>query len=639
MGTSDTKIALERILSADVNDITKTFIEELFASYHDKETGEFRQSNFLPTDEIELTSKEYKWVDGKITTTLGMLVFNRYLLERTGIIEHLHYWNRPIDKSGLGALDVAVNNLVILDKITTKDLGNYIDSRDRFGFWCAAFLSVSISSALLRPMDNVNKRKAELFEQHKEVLSSGNPVEQIMTINSIEKELMGMVRKNLEDDTGYDMYASGDGNLDNNYKTINVMRGAVFNNATKRYDIVGNSLMDGVQKKDITAFANSVLAGAYPSAVGTAEAGYMSKIILALLQSEHIDPNPDSDCGSTSTIPLTVTNKNKQYVLYRYIDNGGKKELITLTNVDSYVGKTINLYSPQGCRQTAICGKCAGRVFHNLGVTQVGLLTTQITQKMLNLKLKSKHDLSQSAGIIPEEYLFLNKNDYCSVDKGIMYNKVTMRFFIPRILEDDSVCGFVREATSISCMGIFPVKFYDKNDNEISSTLMTVPSMLTFNLYLDIQEDPDNYIVTYEPGSEVCSMKTQQTVANVERFINQVYIHSKSAQIPYSLMTEMMFRCLQINNIDLTGPSFTYELMARRVCRKGNDTFAKAYGQNKGIDQMSYEKKPFREAVQESGALQGILFQDVSRSINTGLAQTLNGVEPTETPLERVIKA
>lgn len=634
-----TKIGLERILKVEVNQITKTFIEELFASYHDKETNQFKESNFNPNDKIILTKKEYKWVDGKVDTTLGMLLFNRYILERTGIIEYLHYWNRPLDSKGLESLNTAVNNLVIMDKITTKDLGNYIDSRDRLGFWCASFLSVSISPGLIRPMDNVNKRKNELFKEYESDLNSDNPVVQILAANKIEKELMGMVRENLKSDIGYDMYASGDGNLDNNYKTINVMRGAVFNNATKKYDVVKNSLMDGVTKKDIPAFANSVVAGAYPSAVGTAEAGYTAKIILALLQSEHIDPDPNSDCGTKSTIPLTITEFNKQYVLYRYIDNNGKKELTTLDNINSYVGKTVNLYTPQACKNTAICGKCAGRVFHNLGVTNVGLLITQITQKMLNLKLKSKHNLSQSAGIIPEKYLFLDKNNYCYLENGLMRNKVTMKFFIPKMLEDEAITGFYKEATGISCMGIFPVKFYDKNNKEIFSTLMTVPAMIEFNVYEDIQEDLENYIITYEPESDVCYMRIEQNVGNVERFINQIYLQSKIAQIPYNMITEMMFRCLEINKIDLNGPSITYELLSRRVCRNGSDTFAKTFGSNPNVDQMSYKKQRYREAVQKAGVLQAVLFEDLSTGINTGLAQTLNGIEPTATPLEKIIRS
>ena len=629
-------LAKDRILSANVNDINKAFIEDMFASYHDKESNQYMQANFVPTEVIKLTKQEYQWVDKEVVTTTGMLVFNRYILERTNIIEHLGYWNTPIDKKGLNGLTAEVNNLAILNKITMEQLGQFIDSRDRLGFWCASFLSVALTPSLLRPMVDVEKRKAELFKQYENEIRSNNPVIQTMTVNKIEKELMGMVRNNLKNDSGYDLYRSGDGNLDNNYKTINVMRGSVFNNTTKKYDVVESSLMGGVKKKDITAFSNSVLEGAYPSAVGTADAGYMAKIILALLQSEHIDPNPDSDCGTEKTIPLTVTNKNTKYLLFRYINDNGKKVLTDLHNINNYVGKTVQLYSPQCCERDAICGKCAGRVFHNLGVTNVGLLVTQVTQKMLNIKLKSKHDLSQNAGIIPKEYLFLNDNNLCYVEDGIMKNKAKVKFFIPRLFEE--LDGFIREPTVVSCMGVFPVKFYDKNDQEILSTMLIVPAVLNFNIYDDIQEDMDNYIITYEAGSDICSLGIQKNIANVEYFINQIYLYSKSPQIPYNLMTEMMFRCLDINGIDLTGPAITYELLARRVCRSGDKPFAAVYGKNPNADPMGYEKLRFRDAVQQAGVLQAVLFQDISSGMNKGLAATLNGKKSTPTPLEKIVK-
>lgn len=631
-------LAKSKILSVNVNDITKSFIEELFAGYHDKETNQFKQANFTTTEEITLTQKEYKWVKGTIKTTIGKLLFNRFVLEQPNIIEHTGYWDTTIDKKGLSKLTVAINNLALHDKITIEQLGDFIDLRDCLGFWCASFLSVSITPSLIRPMENVEKRKAELFKQYEKEIKSDNPVRQTMTVNKIEKELMDMVRENLKSDSGYDLYRSGDGNLDNNYKTINVMRGAVFNNITKKYDIVENSLMNGVKKENITAFANSIVAGAYPSAVGTAEAGYLAKIIMAILQSEHIDPDPKSDCGTKSTIPVTITNGNKQYFLFRNIDVNGKVVLMTLDNISEYVGKTVNMYSPQCCSKDAICSKCAGQIFHMLGVKNVGLLVTQITQKLLNLKLKSKHDLSQNAGIIPENYVFLNSDTkYYSVENGLLKNKFKMRLFIPRLLEE--LQGFVRESTNITCMGIFPVKFYDKDDHEVFSTLMTVPTELCFNVYNDIQEDVSSYIVTYEIDSDICFLEMQKSVKNVEFFINQIYIYSKSPQMPYNLLTEMMFRCLEINSIDLTGPSIAYELLARSLCRYGDYSFAKVYSKNPNIDQMSYRKLWFREAVHEAGALQAILFQDISAGMNKGLSQTLDGKKPTYTPLEQIIRA
>lgn len=635
-----TQVCVDKILEKKPEEITKGFIESLFASYHDKTTNEFKESPFKATDRFVLTKDKYPYVKDKETTSLGLLIFNRFALERTGVIQHLGYWNNTLDAKGLKKLSSVVNNLCIEDKIDTKILGAFTDARDQIGFWCAGFLSSSISASLLRPMEDVNKRKKELFEEYKDKLQNGTPVEQVMIANKIEKELMGMVRENLKGDYGYDLYASGDGNLDNNYKTINVMRGSVFNNITKKYDVVESSLMDGINQKDIPAFGNSVVAAAYPSAVGTAEAGYMSKQLLAVLQSEHLDPDPESDCGTNSTIPFTVSESNKKYVLFRYINDNGKKVLLDLNNIDKYLGKTIRLYSPQCCTHDAICGKCGGRLFHNLGATQIGLLSSMITQKLLNLKLKSKHDLSQNAGTIKKTQLFKDMNNYFEITEGgMLKNKLTMRLYIPKVLE--KINGFVKEPTMIISMGIAPVEFVNDDGSIELKTYMIAPVLLNFNVYDEPQETTDDYIVTYQPDSEICSLNIQQTHANVELFLNQVYLESNKPQVPYDMITDLMFTCLDMNKTDLTGPSIVYEMLARRLCKlpNGRGSFAKAYGTDMNVDPMSYRKVDFRLCVQESGVSSSIFFQDLSKSINIGLQQTLNGEESESTPLEMIINA
>lgn len=638
----NTERAKQTLLNAEINELTKDMFEEMFAAYYDKESSQFKEGNNETTDEIVLTQKEYQYVkEGKIETTLGSLAFNRFVLEGSNCISHIGFQNYPIDKEGLNKLDRTINVLLIQDKITSIDLASYVDRRDQFGFWFNAFNSVALTASLVRPMANVNKKKEELFEQYKNELNSDDSTEQIIAINKIEKDLMTDVRKNLESDYGYDLYRSGDGNLDNNYKTINVMRGAVMNNITGKYDNVKASLMDGITKDDIPAFGNSIVAGAYPSAIGTAEAGYMSKIILAILQTIHLNPDKKSDCGTKSTIPFTITDKNYPYVYFRNISDGGKIVMLTHDNIDKYVGKTVRMYSPQCCLHKDICAKCAGHTFLNLGVENAGLLVTEMTDKLLNLKLKSKHDLSQSAKILKPEECMLKptQNIFCDEhDNHFMKNKVTMRMFIPRVLEE--ISGFVNEDSLIISMGLFPVKFYDKDDNVIEENMLTIPSMVTFNKYSVVQEDENNYILTYEPNSAICKMTINQTYAHAEFFINQVYLYSKTPQLPYNMLTELMFKCFDINKTDLKTPSLGYEFLARRLCQTENgQPFAFVYGKNPNVDQMSYKKFAFREAVQKSGALQGILFQDLSASANYGLAETLRGNKPEPTPLEYVIKA
>ena len=139
-----TKVGKERILHAKPEELTKSFLEDLFASYHDRETNTYKESPFKTTDVILLTKADYPFLkEEKIQTTLGKLYFNRYCLELPGVIEHIGFWNEPITAKGLEKLTSVVNDLVILDKIDTKTLGEYIDARDRLGFWSAGFLSTS----------------------------------------------------------------------------------------------------------------------------------------------------------------------------------------------------------------------------------------------------------------------------------------------------------------------------------------------------------------------------------------------------------------------------------------------------------------------------------------------------------------
>ena len=631
------RIAKERLLSIPLEGITKAFIEEMFAAYHDKQANKFMQAQFNMTDQVQLTPKEYKYVKDTITTTLGRIVFNRYILEQSTVIQYIGYYNNPITQDNINDLDDMVAHLLMDDTIDIDHFSQYIDSRDRLGFWCTSFTSTSVSAGLLRPMKDVEKRKKELMKENEAAINSQSPVTQIMAVNKIEKELMGMVRKNLENDPGYDMYASGDGNLDNNYKNINVMMGPVFNDVTKRYDVVDSSLMNGVTKKDIPAFANSVIAGAYPSAIGTAEAGYMGKIVMAILQNEHLDPNIKSDCGTKMTIPVTITKLNKNYFLYRNFNINGKIVMSTPQNISSFVDKTVNMYSPQCCTHTSICAKCAGLIYHKMGVQNIGLLSSDFTDKFLNLKLKSKHDLSTSADSIRKDYIFGKDNKYYDVDKeGYLITKARMRCFIPRMFEEFK--GFVAESTCVDSMAVFPVRFYDKNDNEIFKTTMIIPAVLTFFVYSDIQETKDHYIITYDPDSKVCSLNIQQTYVNAEFFINQVYLYSTTPQLPYHLIAEMTWRCFEINKLKLDGISIVYELMARALCRYNNKPFALEYGKG-GVDPMSYEKLRYREVVQRSNILSALMFEDVSASLNIGLSQTLNNIPPTDTPLEKIIKA
>jgi hypothetical protein len=192
-----------------------------------------------------------------------------------------------------------------------------------------------------------------------------------------------------------DLYNSGArGSVDNHLKNIMLTRGAIKNPNTKKYEIIENSLMDGLAKKDIPTHANMIVSGAYPKAVGTQVSGYMSKELLAAFQTEVLGPK-DSDCGSKRTITVTLTNDNYNDFIHRYILVGTKLIELTNENKSEYVGKTVKMRSPLYCvgigPNRCLCNKCAGNFYYNLQKPNIGLLTSKIATTLTQMGLQKFH--------------------------------------------------------------------------------------------------------------------------------------------------------------------------------------------------------------------------------------------------------
>ena len=164
--------ALNKILNADINDVNKDLLEELFANHYDRQTKTMHNAIVVPETHLRLTKEQYPYVNEPTNTTLGLLFFNRFTLERNNIIQHLGYWNTTLTTKNESKLCTMVNNLFVIDKIDADQLAGFLDSREFLGFAACSFLGTSVSPALITPMENVEKRKKELFAQNRERLTA-----------------------------------------------------------------------------------------------------------------------------------------------------------------------------------------------------------------------------------------------------------------------------------------------------------------------------------------------------------------------------------------------------------------------------------------------------------------------------------
>lgn len=379
----------EKYLATSPDGFTRSRLAKMFADTADI-SGSVntirRKSRHNTWDRMTIPANYFYEGHGVIETTIGRFMFNKYVLEGAGVIQATKVIIKVLNKGGLGEVDDLIGQLYMEDVITRPQFNAYVNRRDNLGFWLNGMLAHTISARMLKPLKEIEKKKAELIKLHAEEIAAGN----IDVMTQIRQELVDYAKEVLKGDPGMDLYDSGDLDFYNNYGNNSILKGAVPNKITNEFDFITTSFMDGIEIRDIPAHANSILSGQFPASIATKDSGYMGKKLLALLQMMEVD-EPGTDCGTKQLVPITITNGNKYELLYTYINIDGQLQLLTRENISSFIGKTVMMRSPMVCITPKICSKCAGELFYKLGVKQAGLFATQLSHSALNLALKAKH--------------------------------------------------------------------------------------------------------------------------------------------------------------------------------------------------------------------------------------------------------
>ena len=338
---------------------------------------------------------DYEYKKGEVIhTTLGKFVYNKVMIQNLGFDKVFGYINDEFTEGRFSKFEAALTNALKDDKITTRDMIKYIDTRDWFGLSMHGVITSSFTPAVIKTPKEVLDLKEELFKKYAKEIAEGNTA----VVAEIEKALINKEMEVLKGDVGLDLYTSGArGSVGNNLKNINLIRGSVYNNLTGKFDIVKNSLMDMLDKDDFTPHVNTIVTGSYARGVGTREGGYLTKQLIQVCSPETLGPK-DSDCGSKGYIVITLTNENAKMYMYRYmISSSGELILLTSDNINKYIGKEIKIRSPQYClgiggNQHCICNKCMGDEFYILGKENVGLLVSKASSKVTKMSLAKFHD-------------------------------------------------------------------------------------------------------------------------------------------------------------------------------------------------------------------------------------------------------
>ena len=381
-----------KYLEMSPDDFTLSFITDMFADTTDISSSvnvKRKLAKHQTWDTMVIPANYFYPGHSSLKTTVGRFLVNKYIFQGANIIEQTKYQELIIEKKNLGFLDDLIGRLYLNDNINREQFNLYLDRRDNLGFWLNGMLTKTISPKMIKPMKEVELKKAELLLKHGKEIEAGN----ISVMNQVEKELLSYARELLKDDPGMDLYLSGELDFENNYKNNAILKGPVLNRITREYDFIPTSLMNGLEVKDLPAHANTIVSGSYPSAIMTAQAGYLGKKLLALLQMAEAD-EPGTDCGTLNLIPITVTKTNVNELVYSYFKDGVGLKLLSPENANQYIGQKLLFRSPMSCTTTKICSKCVGELPYKLEARQLGLFAVALSHSDLNLALKSKHNTS-----------------------------------------------------------------------------------------------------------------------------------------------------------------------------------------------------------------------------------------------------
>lgn len=382
-----TEKEVEEVLTWTSDSITASLIRDNFTRLSPTQDARWMTNDYfkLPTTKFNTKREGY--------TTLGIYICNLFLVQHHNLPEIFGYINKSFDGSVIEDFEEKLANALYYDKITTDCMADHYNRIQWLGGNdVMTLLTPSLTPALLKPVPGLVKKKEELFKANAEAVKKGDPI----IASKIENELIDMAVDYLKNDEGYENFASkAKSNIPNNYKTMQIMKGALQNSHTGEYRINKSDYNSGISREEYSSFADSSVVGSHARAIGTAYGGYMAKKINQTLNAVEA-AEPGSDCGTKLTIDVVLYPSMKNDYMSRFIVEDGHLIELTPENFDKYAGKHVHMRSPIFCKmqEPYYCNKCLGNQPYLLGLTKYGLAACRMANKIMNMSLKKFHDLT-----------------------------------------------------------------------------------------------------------------------------------------------------------------------------------------------------------------------------------------------------
>lgn len=321
-------------------------------------------------------------------TTCGRFFFNKLFIENSSMFNIFKYINMPLNSKNVKAITKKMGYSTLEGDLSLEDAKTFFDKYQ----WLTTMtmlISKNDSEESLDVMNKMKVKKDEYMKKYEKELKAGDEATMIL----IEKELLEYAKSLVKDTDMDELYKSGICSYENHLKDLFVVKGMARDpDPSKGYHFIGGSYMDGMNKDDYVKLLRTQASGPYSRGTLTQTGGAMEKEFVRAFNT--ITFEKDSDCNTNKYVEVILDNSNVHKFMYSYIIESGKLVLLTSKNVDKYMSKKVKFRFSSTCKRVNgnVCNKCMGELPAILGITNVGLLISNIGSSCKNSQMKAFHD-------------------------------------------------------------------------------------------------------------------------------------------------------------------------------------------------------------------------------------------------------
>ena len=228
--------------------------------------------------------------------------------------------------------------------------------------------------------------------------------------------------------------------------------------------------------------------------------------------------------------------------------------------------------------------------------------------------------------------------------EGKIYCSTYVEIYIPEIYFNDKFA--VDKGSSISTLGLLYFRSYEEG-KEGPIQLINIPATINVQVYdskkeeLKIHGRSINVLtLKYMKDSYLFHQSIQKGREVAETFIKCMMAGKLPNTLNYSQIIDIWWRNIEIAGVNFKVPSKIFELIIANIYRSpGNikNRFGEYYGRQTSPDGYNYKTGNVRDVVEGLSTFSGMVFEDISRMITTGINNSIEKIEEPVSPLEKII--